>query len=111
VLRLVLTAISTFALALPASAAARPASHDCAGTITAADGTPVGVTVVRGHTSCNIAKRVLRQYLHSHAPCQGSACFRTRAGWTCSARYAADYPEVAVCTHAREKITATAIVD
>ena len=99
------------ALLVPGAASARAVHRDCAGAISDRDGTPVGVTITGGTPSCATAKRVMRQYLHSLGSCQTAACTKTHAGWTCASAYAGEYPHLATCSHRRQTITATAIVD
>jgi hypothetical protein len=71
-------------LTVPAYAAGKPAVHRSCGLITDSDGARIGVLVLRGRPSCTTAKRVLRAYFRSHAPCGGSACVRRHFGWTCA---------------------------
>ncbi len=69
------------------------------------DGAQVAIKAIRGAT-CATARRVLRAYLVSDAPCSGSSCTRSHAGWTCqaSASYAA--PRLASCSRPRAVIAA-----
>lgn len=69
-------------------------------------GMPVVATVERGATSCATAKKVLRSYLRSKAPCSGSACVREHSGWTCASAKSADWPRVASCSKAKNVIVA-----
>jgi hypothetical protein len=102
---------AAFVLAAAAVADARPPARNCGGHITDAQGAPVGVTIRRGNSTCASAKRILRAYLHSTAPCEGSACRRKHHGWTCLTASPASYPRVASCSRRRRDIAAYAITD
>src|SRR4051794_16864475 len=78
-----------------ASAAHPPAKVRPCGSFRDAEGTPVGVVIQRGHPTCATAKKVLRTYFRSHAPCDGSACVRKHFGWTCATATADAWPRLA----------------
>ena len=67
------------------ASAAHPAKPRVCGSLgIKSEGVPVGVVVERGAaTTCKTAKKVLRAYLRSSAPCGGSACVREHYGLTC----------------------------
>jgi hypothetical protein len=65
------------------------------------DGKSVAVVVERGATTCKTAKKVLRAYLRSDAPCGGSACAREHSVWMCLRAKPGDWPEIAGCTKGR----------
>src|SRR4051794_14480285 len=87
-----------------ASAAHQPARAYVCGSFRAAGGDAIGVEIERGSVKCATAKRVLRTYLRSHAPCTGSACVRKHFGWTCASAKAPDWPRLAGCTKGRSRI-------
>ena len=109
-------ALAVAVAAVPASAAAGPAaahpaaSRSC-GLFTDRDGARIGVMVLRGSTPCSTAKRVLRQYFSSHAPCEGSACVREHGGWTCATAAAYAVPRLASCTRGKARIAAYSTAD
>lgn len=73
--------------ATPGASAAHPTAaktRPCGSLGLEANGMPVGVSVQRGATRCALAKKVLRKYFRSNAPCDGSACVREHFGWTCA---------------------------
>jgi hypothetical protein len=111
--RLFISAIAVAAtlLALPAASAGLPTTRNCDGHITSRDGAPAGVTIRRGKPTCTTARRVLRRYLHSDKPCEGSACVRKLLGWTCASASAEQYPRLASCKRAKSMIAAYAIAD
>src|SRR6478735_257386 len=92
------------------SAAHQPAKARVCGSFRN-DGDPVGVVIERGKPTCTTAKKVLRTYLRSHAPCTGSACVRDHFGWTCASAKAPDWPRLASCTKAKARIAANAPAD
>src|SRR3954447_13307098 len=110
-LRLALALDAAVALAGAAPAAGRPAAGRPCGLFTDRDGARIGVTVLRGSTPCSTAKRVLRQYLNSHAPCEGSACVREHGGWTCATAAAYASPRLASCTRGRARVAAYSTAD
>src|SRR5690348_9403551 len=75
------------------------------------DGQPVGVVIEKGKPTCATARKVLRTYLRSHAPCSGSACVREHFGWTCASAKTADWPRLASCTKGKSVIEADAPAD
>jgi hypothetical protein len=63
--------------------AAHPCKPRVCGSLrTKVDGTPVGVLVEHGATKCATAKKVLRAYLRTKAPSDGSPCVREHLGWS-----------------------------
>src|SRR4051812_44064882 len=111
--RLALT-LAVAVAAVPASggpAAAHPAADRSCGLFTDRDGARIGVMVLRGSTPCSTAKRVLRWYFNSHAPCEGSACVREHGGWTCATAAAYASPRLASCTRGRARIAAYSTAD
>src|SRR3954453_21339199 len=93
------------------SAAHQPAKAQVCGSFRDADAGPVGVVIERGKPTCATAKKVLRTYLRSHAPCTGSACVRKHFGWTCASAKAPDWPRLASCTKGTSMIEAAAPAD
>jgi hypothetical protein len=98
-----------FADAVP-SASARPASRSC-GLFRTHDGALVHAAVLRGAASCATDTRVLRWYLGSHAPCDGSACVRRHDGWTCASAAAYGTPRLAGCTRGTAYVAAYSTAD
>jgi hypothetical protein len=99
-------AVVILALPSPPSAAG---SRSCG--LIRADGAPIAVEVIRGRTRCRTARRVLRAYLASDAPCQGSAWVRKHRGWTCATAAALAFPRLASCTRRRARIAAYSTAD
>src|SRR6476469_3213454 len=93
------------------SAAHQPAEAHVCGSFRDADAGPVGVVIERGRPSCATAKKVLRTYLRSHAPCTGSACVRKHFGWACSSAKAPDWPRLASCEKGKSRIAAEGAAD
>ena len=89
---------------------ARARARVC-GSFRGAGSDPVGVVIERGGPSCATAKKVLRTYLRSHAPCTGSACVRKHCGWTCARVKAPDWPRLASCNKGKSRIAAEAPAD
>jgi hypothetical protein len=110
-LRLALVLAAAVALASAAPAAARPGADRSCGLYTDRYGYTVGMLVVRGPVSCTTTRRVLRRYLTSKAPCDGSACLRSHYGWTCVSAKSYDWPELVGCTRGRLRIEAHALAD
>jgi hypothetical protein len=111
-MRFLLCALTAAVLATrPATAGAMGAGRNGDGYVTTSDGAPAGVTIQHGNTTCKMAKRVLKTYLHAKTPCAGSACLRKVSGWTCLAASPARYPRVASCSRGEHAIVAHAIVD
>lgn len=92
---------------VPESASAR--ARECG--IRRADPGPYAIRVMRGDVSCRIAGRILARYGRSDAPCQGSACVRDHAGWTCATAAAAFAPRLWSCNRGRRSIAAYSIAD
>src|SRR4051794_11799615 len=109
VLALALAAVAVAASASPA--AAHPAAGRSCGPFTDTDGARIGVMVLRGSTPCPTARRMLRWYFNSHAPCEGSACVRKHAGWTCATAAAYAFPRLASCTRGKARIAAYSTAD
>lgn len=108
-LRLITILIAT---ALVTAAAATPAhAGRYCGTFTDSDGARIAVQVNRGTTSCKTAKRILRGYINSNAPCSGSGCARRITGWRCSAAMASAFPRLVTCTRKRATIAAYSTAD
>ncbi|HEY4281172.1 MAG TPA: hypothetical protein VGM91_23360 [Conexibacter sp.] len=99
------------ALASAAPAGAHPAANRPCGRFTDRDGTRIGAVVMRGNVECATARRVLRAYLRSDAPCDGSACVRRHYAWTCATAISADWPRLASCTRGKTRIGAYAPAD
>jgi hypothetical protein len=97
----VMTALVTAALAAPVGARA---TTNC-GTFTSA-GAAVYAKVTRGRTDCLTARRVLRRYLSSTAPCSGSACVRRHTGWVCATATVTAFPRLASCSRSGRVIAA-----
>src|SRR3954454_23844636 len=74
-------------------------------------GQPIAVVVEKGRPACATAKKVLRAYLRSHAPCEGSACVRKHFGWTCASAKAPDWPRPASSTKGKSRTAADAPAD
>jgi hypothetical protein len=108
------TRFAVIVLALAAGhagvSAAHPAATRSCGAIRV-DGGPVGITVQRGKVPCSTARKILKTYLRSHAPCSGSACQRKHARWTCLSAKHADWPRLASCTRGNRAIAAYAPAD
>jgi hypothetical protein len=64
------------------AAAEAPAKVRTCGSFRAPAGDPIGVVINRGATRCATARRVIRTYFRSQAPCEGSPCVREHFGWT-----------------------------
>ena len=112
--RITRTAILILALAagVAGSSAAHPAKPRVCGSLgIRSDGKPVAVVVERGSTTCKTAKKVLRAYLRSDAPCGGSACVREHHGFTCVSAKPGDWPDIAGCTKGRSRIVASGPAD
>ena len=96
--RIARTALAILALAagVAGSSAAHPAKPRVCGSLgMKVDGKPASVVVERGATTCKTAKKVLRAYLRSDAPCSGSACVREHHGFTCVSAKPGDWPDIA----------------
>src|SRR4051794_35084239 len=94
-----------------ASAAHQPAKARACGSLRGPNGDPVGVVIERGKPTCATAKKVIRTYVRSHAPCGASACVREHFGWTCASAKAPDWPRLASCTKAKSRVAAYAPAD
>jgi hypothetical protein len=109
-----ITRFAVLVLALAAghtgTSAAHPAVTRSCGAIRD-DGDPVGITVQRGKVACATARKILRTYLRSDAPCTGSVCRRKHFGWTCLSAKPADWPRLASCTRRNRLIAAYAPAD
>ncbi len=90
---------------------ARPHAARGCGYASLADGARVHVKVLRGATSCRSARRVLRRYLDSIGPCQGSSCVRPHGRWTCHLAPIAAFPRLASCTSGRARVAAYSTAD
>src|SRR3954453_15372705 len=93
------------------ASAAHPAKPRACGSVRASDGDPVGVVVARGATKCVTARKVMRAYLRSDAPCGGSAGVREHFGWTCASAKGVDWPRLASCSKERSRLEAYAPAD
>lgn len=102
-------AITAFAV-LGAPAGARPDGRSC-GLFSTRDGARVHAKVLRGTARCATAKRVLRLYLDSNAPCSGSACVRRHEGWKCASAAAYAFPRLASCTRGSARVAAYSLAD
>jgi len=113
--RITRTALAILALAagVAGSSAAHPAKPRVCGSLgMRVDGKPAGVVVVeRGATTCKTAKKILRAYLRSDAPCGGSACAREHYGFTCLSAKPGDWPDIAGCTKGRSRIVTSGPAD
>src|SRR3954453_10881921 len=110
-LRLALALAAVTVVANSGLAAAHPAAGRSCGLFIDRDGARIGVMVLRGSTPCSTAKRTLRWYFNSHAPCEGSACVRERGGWTCATAAAYALPRLASCTRGKARIAAYSTAD
>jgi hypothetical protein len=107
---LLVVAAALVALAVTSQGAnAAVADRDCK-TITTG-GARVAVMVMRGEVSCRTARRVLRGYLASDAPCDGSGCVRMQYGWTCSTAPVLAFPRLASCARMRARVAAYSTAD
>ena len=104
------TLLTAGALATTTASASPVASRSC-GLITDADGARIGIVVLRGSVPCATARKVIRAYLNSTAPCQGSSCVRRHHGWTCQTAAAHAFPRLASCERARKRIGAYSTAD
>src|SRR5690348_911940 len=109
-LTLVVAAIAVAALSA-SPAGAHPAGRRSCGLFSDRDGARIGVMVLRGSTPCSTAKRTLRWYFNSPAPCDGSACVRVHGGWTCATAAAYAFPRLASCTRGKARIAAYSTAD
>jgi hypothetical protein len=75
------------------------------------DGAAVHAKVIRGRSACATARRVLRAYLGSSAPCSGSACVRSHFGWMCATAAWSAFPRLASCSRRRAVIAANSTAD
>ncbi|MDA0161302.1 hypothetical protein OM076_13575 [Solirubrobacter ginsenosidimutans] len=75
------------------------------------DGARVGIVVKRGKVPCSTARKILRTYFRSHAPCSGSSCLRKHAGWTCQTAPASELPRLASCVSPGKRIAAYSTAD
>jgi hypothetical protein len=109
--RPVLIVGALLALVVAALLVAPPAhaSKDC-GTYHGRGG-PYRVVVDHGPVRCRTARRILRRYATSHAPCSGSGCYRTIKGWTCGSGNAGAYPRLFSCSRERRSIAAYSLAD
>lgn len=107
--RLISTLAATI-LITAAAAAPAPAARSC-GTFTDHDGARLHAKVIKGKTTCKTAKRILRRYLNSNAPCTGSGCARDITGWRCSTAAAYAFPRLASCARNRTTIAAYSTAD
>lgn len=105
---IVSTVIATV-LITAAAAAPAPAARSCGAF--AVDGARLHTKVIKGPTGCETAKRILRRYLTSDAPCSGSGCARRINGWRCSTAPAYAFPRLASCTRNRSTIAAYSTAD
>ena len=108
------TAILILALAagVAGSSAAHPAKPRVCGSLgMKVDGVPTSVVVKRGATTCKTAKKVLRAYLRSSAPCGGSACVRKHHGFTCASAKPDDFPRLFSCSKGRALVAAMSTAD
>ncbi len=90
---------------------AAAAAHRSCGLFVDTDGARIGVLVLRGGTPCATARSVLRAYLTSNAPCDGSACVRRMRGWTCASAAAYALPRLASCDRGKQRIAAYSTAD
>src|SRR4051794_8781052 len=111
--RIIRTAVLILALAagVASSSAAHPAKERSCGLIRDSDGIQIGVVVQRGAVTCATAKKVVRAYDRSHAPCDGSACVRKHHGFTCASAKAADFPRLFSCSKGRSLLAAMSTAD
>jgi hypothetical protein len=75
------------------------------------DGAAVHAKVIRGSVDCPTARRILRRYLSSTAPCSGSACVRSERGWTCASASTTAFPRLASCSKRRTVVAAYSTAD
>ena len=75
------------------------------------DGAAVHAKVVRGRAGCATARRVLRTYLGSSAPCSGSACVRSHFGWLCATAAPSAFPRLTSCIRGRAVVAAYSTAD
>lgn len=104
-----ITVLIAAVLITAAAAAPAPAARSC-GTF-AVDGARLHAKVIKGPARCETAKRILRRYLTSNAPCSGSGCARRINGWRCSAAAAYAFPRLASCTRKHTRIAAYSTAD
>jgi hypothetical protein len=109
--RTAITLACATALAVAAPASAHPTAGRSCGLFTDRDGARIGAVVLHGGTTCSTTKRVLRAYIDSNAPCDGSACVRRHFGWTCAAAAAYAFPRLASCTRRTARIAAYSTAD
>lgn len=62
--------------------------------------------MIGGGAACTTARRVLRTYLTSTAPCSGSACVQSHLGWLCASATVDARPRLASCSRERTVIAA-----
>lgn len=110
VTRLALSLAVVLAIAAAIAPGPAHAARAC-GFATTADGAHVHVKVIRGRASCRSARRVLRRYLDSTAPCTGSSCVRPDGRWTCQSAPAAAFPRLASCASRRSRVAAYSTAD
>ncbi|MBE2320396.1 hypothetical protein DVA67_030815 [Solirubrobacter sp. CPCC 204708] len=111
--RITRTALLILALAagVAGSSAAHPVKDRSCGLIRDADRIQIGVVVQRGPVKCALAKKVIRAYARSSAPCEGSACVRSHHGFTCASANAADFPRLFSCGKGRAQVAAMSTAD
>jgi hypothetical protein len=111
--RIARTALFVLALAagVAGSSAAHPAKDRSCGLIRDAGGTRIGVVVQRGAVKCATAKKVVRAYDRSKAPCSGSVCVRSHHGFTCASAKPADFPRLFSCQKGRARVAAMSTAD
>jgi hypothetical protein len=107
------TILLAAAFALLAATLALPMPADAAGGCGnfRSDGAAVHAKVIRGRATCTTARRVLRRYLSSTAPCSGSACVRYDAGWVCATATTTAFPRLASCRRGATVIAAYSSAD
>jgi len=74
-------------------------------------GGPYAVRVLRGPVTCKTARRVLRRYATSKAPCDGSGCYRTQKGWTCGSGGTQAFPRLFSCQRGKKRVGAYSLAD
>lgn len=111
--RITRTALLILALAagVAGSSAAHPTKDRSCGLIRASDGAQIGVVVQRGAVKCATAKKVVRAYDRSKAPCEGSACVREHHGFTCASAKPDDFPRLFSCSKGRSLVAAMSTAD
>src|SRR3954469_4198224 len=90
--------------------AAAHADRGC-GTTRLNDGAAVHIRILRGPATCATARGTLRRYLHAHAPCGGSSCYRRIAGWDCQTPGYSAFPRLASCSRGNRWVAANSLAD